>query len=134
VVRRSKQLANLLQMQDTGRVPVAQATGPHSLHSAFMSFRKDVGVMVESSLSKATSIINAGTFVGTHNRSITVIGEAKASDEIVVRDIYMGHQLKHDAYGKMEMTHFQKDNKKASNRSCLSLIYDLHVSETEQES
>jgi Glycosyltransferase sugar-binding region containing DXD motif len=121
-------LANLLRSHDTGRVAVAQDTGPHALHSAFMSFRKDAGVIVESSLSKATDIVSAGTFVGTHNRSITVIGEAKNSNEIVVRDIYNGN--KHDVYGKMDMTHFQKDNKKASNRSCLSAIYDLYASET----
>jgi Glycosyltransferase sugar-binding region containing DXD motif len=113
-------VANLLQAKDTGLTAVAMKTGPHALHNAFALFMKDAGVQVGHSQSKS---IRAGVYVGTRNRSITVAGDGDNSDEIVERDVFHGTKKRH--YRKMNMTHFRDDLKQSSNRSCLSLMYEL---------
>jgi Glycosyltransferase sugar-binding region containing DXD motif len=118
-------LANLVQERDTGRIAVAMKTGPHALHNAFALFRQDVGAEVPHSQSRS---IRAGVYAGTRNRSITVHGVAENSNELVVRDVFHGTKKRH--YKMMNMTHFRDDYKTSSNRSCLSLMYEL-VSEDE---
>ena len=113
-------LTRLLQVPDTGSMNAAFVTGPHALHEAFRLFRMDVGLPVNP----ATGInkpISAGHFVGTLNRSVTVVGTAEFQDEFVKRDALGA--LKRNEYRKMGMRHFQDDLKHQSNKSCYLSLY-----------
>jgi Glycosyltransferase sugar-binding region containing DXD motif len=121
-------LINLLQVPDTGRASASMVTGPHALHFAFQSFRMDVGAHVDPAMS-GYKPVKAGTYVGTHNRSVTAIGRAEDQNQFVDRDVL--RRRKKREYEKMDMTHFQDDKKHPTQRSCLNSLYDLYAGDAE---
>jgi mannosyltransferase OCH1-like enzyme len=116
-------LVNLLQLPDTGRASASMVTGPHALHFAFTSFRRDAGAHVDPATS-GFKPVKAGTYVGTQNRSITAIGQAENQNQIVDRDVLRWRKKRE--YKKMHMTHFQDDKKRPTQRSCLASLFDLY--------
>jgi hypothetical protein len=119
-------MANLLKAPDTGTIPAAAFTGPHALHAAYMSFRKDAGEFVEA-WGAGKMPVRAGHYLGSYNRSVTVLGVASNQNEYINRDV-LGNAKKRE-YRKMGMRHFQEDKKHATGKSCLSSLLDLHYNE-----
>jgi hypothetical protein len=114
----------LLGADDTGRVSAAVATGPHALHRALASFAAD-GIApqrIDPAL-PGNRPVRAGTYVGTGNWSVTVLGRAEDHREYVDRDVLRG--AKRAEYARMAMRHFQDDKKRPSGRSCLSSLLEL---------
>ena len=116
-------LLNLLYASDTGSIAAAVTTGPHALHRAFQHFRQDVGVQVDP-VASGYQPVSKGHFVGTHNRTIRVVGKAEYQNEYINRDVLRHKKL--GEYSKMSMTHFQQDKKNRTGQSCLSAMLDLH--------
>lgn len=119
-------LANLWMAPDTGSINAAFITGPHSLHAAFVFFRKDVGVAIEPA-KPGFKPVRSGHFLGTWNRSVTVIGVGENQNEYVDRDVI---RLKRREYSRLGMRHFQDDVKRASGESCLRGILSLYEEAT----
>jgi hypothetical protein len=121
-------ILNLLRSDDTGKTSAALATGPHALHQAFMSFVADGPIgggrrrRIDPAL-PGNRPVRAGTYLGTGNRSVTVLGTAEDHREIVDRDVLRG--TKRAEYARMAMRHFQDDKKRPTGRSCLSLLLEL---------
>lgn len=139
-------LANLLKAADTGTIPgmkfmshrcCIQAliasieaplfTGPHALHSAYRDFRRDGGDYIETAV-PGNKPVEAGRFVGTNNRTITIVGVASNQNEIVNRDVLKGTKLRE--YAKMGMRHFQDDKKIATGTSCLHSVFVKSILES----
>lgn len=116
-------LWNLLAAPDTGSISAAMYTGPHALHAAYIQFRKDAGAMVDTA-TKGNKPVWSGHFVGTFNRSVTVLGEASNQNKYVNRDVLGGKKKRQ--YEKMGMRHFQDDKKFASGMSCTRAILEGH--------
>jgi mannosyltransferase OCH1-like enzyme len=114
-------LWNLWSAPDTGSALASKTTGPAALHQAFMSFRNDVGAHVDPAIA-GYKPVQAGNYMGTHNRSITVIGVAENQNEFVQRDV-IGQQ-KRANYFHMGMRHFSDDKNYPSGRSCKSSILE----------
>ena len=112
-------LANLWKAPDTGRVAAALYTGPHALHQAYIQFRKDVGDIVEEAR-PGTKPVASGHFIGTQNRSVTIIGIAENQNQYINRDVI--GSLKGNEYKKLGMTLHQEDRKHSTGQSCLSTI------------
>jgi hypothetical protein len=115
--------AHILLTHDTLRVGAAYHTGPHALHEAFRSFRRDAGVNVDEART-GTTPVHAGHFVGTYNRTVTVVGVAANQNEYVDRDV-VGRR-KREEYKKMGMTFHLDDVRQAAGpgASCLKRIMD----------
>lgn len=116
-------LLGLLAAPDTGSVPAPMVTGPHALHAAFIQFRKDAGHAVDLAI-PGNKPVRAGLFVGSHNRTIRVAGDAAHQNEIVNRDA-LGRRKRRE-YESMGMRHFQDDRKHGSGVSCAKSILDEH--------
>ena len=116
-------LQNLWMATDTGQGSAAKLTGPHCLHEAYRDFGRDAGRFVDPARPGNKPVWN-GTFTGTHNRSVTVLGVAEHQNKYIHRDL-LGMIKKHAAYKEMNMRHFQDDVRHVTGRSCLSII--LHV-------
>jgi hypothetical protein len=69
--------------------------------------------------------VKAGHYVGSFNRSITVVGLAEDENEFVRRDV-IGGRNKKEEYSRMNMRHFMQDKQYPTQRSCLSSILDLY--------
>ena len=102
-------LINLLEQIDTGQQNAAFVTGPHALHAAFQAFRKDAGIMVDPAKPGFKPVWN-GTFYGTENRSITVVGIGENENEYVWRS-YLRQRHKLKGYSAMGMKHFKEYTK-----------------------
>ena len=114
-------LENVLLHNDVQKINAAFTTGPHALHEAYRRFRKDVGAWVDLAM-PGKKPVHAGTFVGTENRTITVVGVAENQNEYITRDFLSGGR-KHKVYRAMGMQHFLQDAKAhASGVSCRKLI------------
>jgi hypothetical protein len=122
-------LVNLLQAPDTGRIAAAMVTGPHALHRAYVRFRNDAGALVDPA-GKGHKPVLAGHFVGTYNRSVTVVGVAEDQNEYVNRDV-LGMHKKKASYQKMGMRHFNEDKSHATGKSCFTAMLPLHLSEAD---
>jgi hypothetical protein len=118
-------LANLMEAADTGNLNAALVTGPRALHEALIDFQKDAGVKVQSQRT-GVKPVKRGTFVGTHNRSITVVGVGENENEYVQRSVIQKGRKLHQ-YMMMNMTHFDAymASDKRSNRTCFSAL--LHA-------
>lgn len=116
-------LANLWRAPDTGRIAAALTTGPHALHQAYIRFRRDAGAHVEETR-PGTKPVAAGHFVGTHNRSVTVIGVAEHQNQYIERDVI--GSLKENEYKKLGMTFHQQDKKNPTGRSCMATVMDRY--------
>ena len=116
-------LVNLLQAADTGKQNAALVTGPHALHQAYISFRGDVGVRVDPRRTGYKPVWK-GKFLGTQNRSVTVVGIGENENEYIKRNA-VSAEVKIQDYKAMGMTHFHKYKKAnmRSGRTCLSAIY-----------
>lgn len=114
-------LGNLWHAADTGQIPAAFYTGPHALHQAYIQFRRDGGEMVEGA-KPGKKPVWAGHFVGTHNRSVTIVGVAENQNQYIDRDVI--GSVKGNEYKKLGMTLHQMDRKHATGKSCLSAILD----------
>jgi hypothetical protein len=90
-----------------------------------MQFRKDSGDIVEAAI-PGNKPVFAGHFIGTFNRSVTVVGIAEMQNEYINRDI-LG-RTKTKEYKRMKMRHFQEDVKHPSGMSCATAI--LHAANT----
>jgi hypothetical protein len=115
-------LLNLLQVPDTGRLNAAFVTGPHALHAGYRDFMLDAGVRVDPA-GTGYKPAWSGKFVGTENRSITVVGIGENENEYVWRSIVKKGQ-KVGEYKAMGMAHFQDFTKSeySTGISCLSAI------------
>lgn len=125
-------LSALLMESDTGRVAAPMVTGPHALHRAFRSFCKDAGIAVDQA-GKGYKPVRAGTYNGTRNRTVTVIGVGENQNEYIQRDVLRGLEKKAE-YKKMGMTHFSDDKTSGTGRSCLSSILDFFYAEESKSS
>jgi mannosyltransferase OCH1-like enzyme len=113
-------LANLLSLKEVGNMDAAIVTGPYALLDAFSWFMADVGVYV-------TKPVVSGTYQGRYNRSVRIIGQGRSrSSDIITRDA-IGPGFRKKLYQFMNMTHFSQwtRNWRISNRSCLSIQYDV---------
>lgn len=117
-----RSLLNLMTQEDTGKQNVAYVTGPHALHAAFQDFRADIGERVDPAGPGYKPVWN-GTFAGTANHSIRVVGIGENENEYVWRStVKQGHKL--EEYKAMGMEHFREFRKKErrSGTSCLAAI------------
>ena len=96
--------------------PAPLITGPHALHAAYRSFRRDAGGIVDP-IAPGNFPVRAGHFSGTLNRTVTIVGVASHQNEYVNRDA-LGAAKKRE-YEKMGMRHFQDDKQHPSGTSCL---------------
>lgn len=108
-------LANLWRAADTGRIPAALYTGPHALHVAYTSFRKDAGRVVEETRTGIKPVW-VGHFVGTYNRTVTIVGIAGNENEYIDRDVI--GSLKRKEYEKLGMTIYQDEKKNPLDELC----------------
>jgi hypothetical protein len=122
-------LVSLLQAPDTGRIAAAMVTGPHALHRAYVRFRNDAGALVDPA-GRGYKPVHAGHFVGTYNRSVTVVGVAEHQNEYINRDV-LGMHKKKASYQKMGMRHFIEDKSHATGKSCFTAMLPLHLSEAD---
>ena len=117
-------LINLLRAEDTMKHYAPAVTGPSVLHTAFINFQSDVGIRVdERPHTNSKPQLWNGTFVGTQNRSIRVVGEAQHSNQYVIREaLVRGKKMME--YQKMGMKHFYDFTKKSvrSNVTCLAAL------------
>ena len=114
-------LVHLSLQLDTGSIPAALVTGPHALHRAFTSFRADVGVTVDPAIG-GYKPVQAGTYIGTHNRTITALGQAEHQNVYIQRDVIGPTKKLH--YQRMAMRHFQDDKKHPTGQSCASALLE----------
>lgn len=121
-------LENVLWHDDVEKINAAFTTGPHALHEAYRRFRRDAGVWVDPAV-RGQKPVWAGTFVGTHNRTVTVLGVAEHENEFLTRDYLtsssFGRRLrKKHIYRAMGMHHFSDDAQgNASGITCRDLLY-----------
>jgi Glycosyltransferase sugar-binding region containing DXD motif len=113
-------LLNLFKADDTGAVRAAFATGPHALHHAYMNFRHDGGQVIDPA-GTGYKPVWKGTFIGTNNWTVTVVGIGENQNEYIQRDV-LGARFKLKGYKRMEMSHFQQDEKDQSGISCIRSI------------
>jgi mannosyltransferase OCH1-like enzyme len=100
-------LLNLYRLLDTTQVRAAYDTGPHALHAAYRDYRRDAGGEVTPA-GVGYKPVWRGTFVGTHNTTITVVGHGQKETEWVIREsIRLG--MKKKEYARMGMRHFKDD-------------------------
>jgi hypothetical protein len=123
-------LINLLQAPDTGRIAAAMVTGPHALHRAYVRFRNDAGALVDPA-GRGYKPVHSGHFVGTYNRSVTVVGVAENQNEYVNRDV-LGMHKKKLSYKKMGMRHFLEDKSHETGKSCFTAMLPLYFNESDQ--
>ena len=120
-------LANVQRALDTQRIAAAMYTGPHALHQAWTSFRADVGVSVEPARTGTKPVRSGQYLVGTHNRTVTVLGVAERQNEYVNRDV-IGRRKRRD-YARLGMTFHQDDHRRQHNRkgeSCWKRLLDAY--------
>jgi mannosyltransferase OCH1-like enzyme len=115
-------LSGLLQAPDTGDVRAPQVTGPWVLHKALKAFVADAGGWVAAKLPD-NKPVKAGTYVGTHNRSVTAIGTWDNANDYVRREV-IGLVDKKAEYDKMEMEHFTVSVRVRTKRSCMKAMFD----------
>jgi hypothetical protein len=120
-------LLNVLQQLDTSKMNAAYITGPHALLNGYSTFRKDAGVTVPRTV-PGNKCIKAGEWVGTHNRSITVVGIGENGKEYVIREA-IPRPKKIVEYEKMGMKHFMGEKTDQKERICLSAIYHAQQQE-----
>lgn len=116
-------LQNLLDAQDLLKLGAPFVSGPHALHQAYTIFRRHAGVTVAPIRAGNKPVWN-GTFVGTHNRSIRVVGIGQNENEYVQRMAVSAIDKAQD-YRTMGMTHFSnymKPKAKMSGQSCLDAM------------
>ena len=116
-------LSRLLQATDTNKQYAPYVTGPQALHAAFVDFRYDIGIMVDRNVGDDRRPVWNGTFVGSQNRSIRVVGTAQNDNQFVRREV-IDRRFKKKEYEKMGMKHFFDYNEDSvkSNVTCLSAI------------
>jgi Glycosyltransferase sugar-binding region containing DXD motif len=117
-------LANLINLKDVGDFPIVWTTGPGAVNDAFRRF-----------LGRNMSPLVAGTYMGPHDRSVTIAGSVDADqNDYVIKNIYMSieslrrpdkdiHEAKHEVYQAMGMAHHStfgvRDEKHFRNESCI---------------
>lgn len=124
-------LISLLQAPDVAGINAAYNTGPHALYRGFQAFMRDAGVEIPH-IHRGDGAVEAGTYVGTDGRSITVVGSPSTQNELVMREaIRRGEKIKE--YRKMSMTHFTQDAKRSSGVSMLRALYELEKQASAQK-
>lgn len=121
-------LQNLMESDDTLKSGAHLRSGPHALHSAFVTFRRDVNVLVDP-IGTGYKPVKSGKFVGTQNRSITVVGHGENENEYVQRMAIDAITRTRD-YKRMGMKHFSTfmgPKAKKSGQTC----YDAMLSNVE---
>lgn len=89
---------NLKQTNNVMVNNAATTTGPKAVKVGFIKFMAEVGV-------ETTGYIPAGIYVGSNNRSVTVIGQANRSKDYVHRG-GLGHKHKVEYYNAVQIRHF----------------------------
>lgn len=102
-------LLNIYNLVNTRDVYAPSLTGPHALHEAYRDYRRDAGDEV-TPLGQGYKPVWRGTFIGTHNTTITVVGHGEKEAEWVIRESLRIH-LKRAEYSLMGMRHFKDDLK-----------------------
>jgi Glycosyltransferase sugar-binding region containing DXD motif len=118
-------LRNLLWSKDTGSVHSPTMTGPHALHDAYGASRGDAGAFVSPFAPQSKPPVRAGTYAGTHNRTVTALGSSDKSDAFVQREI-LSRTRKQAEYDQMSMTHFSNVQKVPTGTSCLRAVLDAY--------
>eukprot|EP00538_Stauroneis_constricta_P007066 CAMPEP_0119548406 /NCGR_PEP_ID=MMETSP1352-20130426/2341_1 /TAXON_ID=265584 /ORGANISM="Stauroneis constricta, Strain CCMP1120" /LENGTH=213 /DNA_ID=CAMNT_0007593669 /DNA_START=589 /DNA_END=1226 /DNA_ORIENTATION=+ len=115
-----RSIFNLMQSPDTLQIDAAYKTGPHALHKAFQDFQRDAGILVDSNNNKyKKATIQAGTYVGSYNRTVRVVGTARNENQYVHRlALKPSERLK--GYQQMGMVHFSSYSDFRSKRSGIS--------------
>lgn len=126
-------LLNLMQAEDTIRIGAHVKTGPHALHRAYIDFRKDAGVIVDK-LGTGSKPVWSGTFAGTNNRSVTVVGKGENENQYITR-LAINPSIRKRDYRKMGMVHFSKytssstrTTSKISNVTCYEKMLENSLS------
>ena len=99
-------LKRLLDASDIGKVRAAMVTGPHALHRGLIRFAADVGHSIVA-WAPGRKPVKAGTYQGTDNRTVTVVGVGEHQNEFVNRDVVKRTKLRE--YEQMGMRHFASD-------------------------
>jgi mannosyltransferase OCH1-like enzyme len=126
-------LANLVNLRDVGDFPIVWTTGPGAVNDAFGRF-----------LGRNMSPLVAGTHMGLHDRSVTMVGSVDADqNDCVIKNIYMTieslrrpdkdiHEAKHEVYQAMEMAHHStfgvRDKRNFRNESCIWRMWQEEMS------
>jgi hypothetical protein len=118
-------LLNLLEATDTQQVDAAFTTGPHALHRAYQEFRKDFDGFLVDPVGNGFKPVQSGNFMGTNNRSVTVVGVGENQNQYV-RRMALDPLARTKDYKAMGMKHFSKFKKinhgKESGISCLAAL------------
>ena len=119
-------LLNLLELQDTLQVGAQYKTGPHVLHTAYREYRYDYdGMYKVEPILPGLKPIKAGTYRGTYNTTIRVVGIGEKQNQYIIRQAIPERKRQQD-YTKMGITHFSKytsyKNGKTSNITCINSI------------
>ncbi len=112
-------LQNLLEADDTLKSGAHLKSGPHALHAAYIAFRRDVNILVDP-VGTGYKPVWSGKFVGTNNRTITVVGKGENENEYVQR-MGINAMTRMRDYKKMGMTHFSTfhaPNARTSGQTC----------------
>jgi hypothetical protein len=115
---------NLLHAPDIGLVDTALVTGPHALHAALRQFVQDVGGSRVEPLEGGRKPVQAGVYVGTHNRTLRVDGQGDDPNRIVFRDRVQLRYKRRD-YKFMGMAHYHDTMTNATGISCQAAIHKL---------
>jgi hypothetical protein len=115
-------LQNLLDVEDTFDRIAYLRSSAEALHVAFTRFRRDANVLVDP-IGAGMKPVWGGTFEGTNNRTITVVGRSEDESEYVQRMAVDAFTRKRD-YVRMGMSHFSFMDRKAkkSGESCYDAI------------
>ena len=127
-------LTRLFAVENVDQQYVPVVTGPHALRDALAHFmfahdlkrrnleRKEEGLGPLNDWQQVTE----GVHTGFQNRTVTILGNRKNSDEYILR-MGMGPKKKEQIYEEMGMTHFYNavKNKKSSlnYETCLHRLY-----------
>ena len=118
-------LQNLMEADDTLKMGAHVRSGPHALHSAFVTFRRDVNILVDP-IGTGYKPVKSGIFVGTQGRSIRAVGQGEKENEYVQRMAIDAITRTRD-YKRMGMKHFSTfmaPNARKSGQTC----YDAMLS------
>lgn len=120
-------LNNVLQHPDVYKINAAYTTGPHALHKAFQQFCQEASMSPKIIDPAGTGYkpVQAGTYFGTNNRTVTAVGTAENQNQYITRDFLSYGDRKARVYQAMGMTHFldQAKQQNATGISCWKLIF-----------
>jgi mannosyltransferase OCH1-like enzyme len=113
-------LHRLYDLSDVENQYVPFVTGPGALKNAFIAFMNKQNSPVNSSKYESFQRVHQGHFTGLHNRTATLVGKQRNSNEYVARGVV---PRKANLYMTMNMTHFGREKKEPIIESCFQRLY-----------